>query len=215
MPNVTKGQLIEYVDGNERMSLAFEFNPQNISRTRSIEIRTGSTPATRGGYDFSSPTETPRVAQGVSVKAETFDITILLDATDRMNKGDSVAISSGVEPEIAILRTLVEVKTQGPTGEQSLSSLGYGGMRAFNRNEYPSVLLFVWGRHVLPVFISSVKIDEKAHLPTLVPYRAEATLGMQVIEGNNPIYKDEIIRQVEMASQGNNQSSGVTSGSLY
>jgi len=50
------------------------------------------------------------------------------------------------------------------------------------------VLLFVWGDRVLPVFLVSMRVEERAHLPTLVPYRANVTLGMQVIEGNNPFY---------------------------
>ena len=57
------------------------------------------------------------------------------------------------------------------------------------------MLLFVWGTHVLPVFLTSVGIEETAHMPSLIPYRATATLGMQVIEGNNPFYEVEKIRQ--------------------
>ncbi|MDQ6965552.1 MAG: hypothetical protein Q9M23_01355, partial [Mariprofundaceae bacterium] len=79
---MTRGLLVEYALAIPPLVLSFEFNPKTLSRTRTITITTGSTPATRGGYDFSWPTETPRVAQGVSVSPETFDITILLDATD-------------------------------------------------------------------------------------------------------------------------------------
>ena len=32
--------------------LAFDFNPQQITRNRSVTITLGSTPATRGGFDF-------------------------------------------------------------------------------------------------------------------------------------------------------------------
>ncbi len=56
------------------------------------------------------------------------------------------------------------------------------------------MLLFAWGDHVLPVFLTSIRIEEKSHLPTLVPYRANANLTMQVIEGNNPFYQFEQIR---------------------
>jgi len=206
MVNVVKGILVEYALAIPPLVLVFEFNPQNISRSKTIEIRTGNTPATRGGYDFALPTETPRVAQGVSVQPESFDITILLDATDRMNDGNVIAPVFGVEPEIATLRSMVEAKVQGPLGVQSLSSLGFGGTRAFERDEHASVLLFVWGTHVLPVFITSVKIEEKAHLPSLIPYRAEATLSMQVIEGNNPFYEVEMIRQIATAALNTGQT---------
>ncbi|MDQ6965566.1 MAG: hypothetical protein Q9M23_01430, partial [Mariprofundaceae bacterium] len=101
-----------------------------------------------------------------------------------------------VAPELDTLRSMVEPKTQGPLGLQILSSLGQAEGRAFQRNEHPSVLLLVWGTHVLPVFLTSVKVDEQAHLPSLEPYRAEATLSLQIIEGNNPFYEVEKIRQV-------------------
>jgi hypothetical protein len=58
------------------------------------------------------------------------------------------------------------------------------------------VLLLVWGTHILPVFLTSVEVTEEAHLPSLIPYRAKATLSMQIIEGNNPFYQVEKVRQV-------------------
>jgi len=58
------------------------------------------------------------------------------------------------------------------------------------------VLLLVWGVHVLPVFLKSVEVAESAHLPTLTPYLATVKLSLQVIEGNNPFYTVEKVRQV-------------------
>lgn len=196
MIKLTKGALIEYALSIPPLALVFEFNPQSLSRTRTITITMPSAPGTQGGYDFVLPTETPRVAQGVSVEPETFSIEILLDATDRMDQRDAIATMLGIEPELDTLRTMVEPKSQGPGGVQMLASLGLGGNRAFQRNEVPSVLLLIWGTHVLPVFLTSVQIDEKAHMPSLIPYRANVTLSMQVIEGNNPFYEVEKIRQV-------------------
>ena len=200
MIKMSQGILLEYALSLPPLALVFEFNPQSISRTRTISLRTGSAPGTRGGYDFALPTETPRVAQGATAEPERLEITILLDATDRMNDGNDIAATLGVEPELATLRSMVEPKTQGPGGLQVLSSLGAGGPRAFQRNEHASVLLFIWGTHVLPVFMTSVRVEEKAHLPSLVPYRAEATLSMQIIEGNNPFYLVEQVRLVAMAA---------------
>ncbi|BBO89464.1 hypothetical protein DSCOOX_26440 [Desulfosarcina ovata subsp. ovata] len=196
MLNTMKGMLIEYALSLPPLVLVFEFNPERLTRTRTITLRTGSAPGTRGGYDFALPTETARVAQGVTVQPERFSMEILLDATDRMNDGDAIASQFGVEPELDTLRSMVEPKSQGPGGLQTLASLGLGGQRAFQRSESASVLLLVWGTHILPVFLTSVEITEQAHLPSLVPYRAKATLSMQVIEGNNPFYTVEKVRQV-------------------
>ncbi|ABB31373.1 hypothetical protein GeomeDRAFT_2019 [Geobacter metallireducens RCH3] len=196
MLNTVKGMLIEYALSLPPLVLAFDFNPQSLTRSRTITLRTGSAPGTRGGYDFALPTETARVAQGVTVQPESFTIEILLDATDRMNDGDPIATQFGIEPELDTLRTMVEPKAQGPGGLQTLASLGLGGQRAFQRSESASVLLLVWGTHILPVFLTSIRVTEEAHLPSLVPYRARASLTMQVIEGNNPFYQVEKVRQV-------------------
>lgn len=195
-----KGFLVEYAVTAPPLMLAFDFNPQRLTRSRRITLTLGATPATRGGYDFALPSETTRVAQGVAVEPESFDVEIMLDATDRMNAGDPIATAHGVEPQLDTLRSMVEPKTQGPGGLQMLASLGLGGARAFQRAPSASVLLFVWGSHVLPVFLKAINVSETAHLPTLVPYRATVTLSLQVIEGSNPFYSVEKARQVAGAA---------------
>jgi hypothetical protein len=214
MLNPVKGFLLEYGVSMPPLVLAFDFNPQQLTRNRSVTLTLGSTQATRGGYDFQLPTETARVAQGVSVEPESFDIEILLDATDRMNEGDTLARDLGVEPELATLRSMVEPKTQGPGGMQVLAGLSQDSARAFQRNQTPSVLLFVWGLHVLPVFLKGVDVTESAHLPSLVPYRATVRLSLQVIEGKNPFYLMEKVKQVGLAAINTGRSAAAAIGGL-
>jgi hypothetical protein len=213
--NVTKGMLVEYAVSLPPTILVFDFNPVTMSRKRTVTIKTGSAPGTRGGYDFLLPTETPRVAQGVAVEPESFSFKILLDATDRMNSAEPIATTFGIQPELDTLQTMLEPKAQGPGGVQILASLGLGGARAFQRNETPSVLLFVWGTHILPVFLTSVSVDEKAYLPSLVPYRAEATLTVQVIASNNPFFLVEKVRQVVGAALNTGRTAGAAIGGLF
>lgn len=210
-----KGFLVEYALSLPPLVLAFDFNPQTLTRSRSVTLTLGSTPATRGGYDFALPTETARVAQGVSVEPEGFDIEILLDATDRMNDDETIAREFGVQPELDTLRSMVEPKIQGPGGLQVLASLGFGGTRAFQRSQTASVLLLVWGSHVLPIFLKSVEVSETAHLPTLVPYRATVKLSVQVIEGNNPFYEVEKVRQVVGAALNTGRTAVSAIGGLF
>ena len=196
---VQRGALVEYANTPAPLSLFFEFNPATISRTRSVTVRTGGAPGTRGGYDFSDVREVVRASQGVTVNAESLTAKILLDATDRMNAGDPIASRFGVQPEIDTLRSMVEPKSQTPDGARTLAALGQGDERAFARHEYASVLLFFWGVHLLPVFLTSVQNEMKEYLPNLVPYRAEATLTLQIIESNNPFYQEELKRQYALA----------------
>src|SRR5262249_49754150 len=142
---VQRGVLVEYANTPTPLRLEFEFNPASITRTRAITVRTGGAPGTRGGYDFSDVKEVVRAAQGVTVNAESFTANILLDATDRMNAGDPIATQYGVQPEIDVLRSMVEPKIQTPDGARTLAALGEGNSRAFARDEYASVLLFTWG----------------------------------------------------------------------
>ena len=206
MLRVTQGILLEYGLSIPPLALVFDFNPKTISRTRTITVETGNAPGTRGGYDFVLPTETPRASQGVTAQPESFTITILLDATDRMNDGDVIATEFGVQPQLDTLRSMVEPKSQGPGGLQLLASLGVGEARAFQRDESASVLLFIWGLHILPVFLTSVAVTEQAHLPSLMPYRAEVALTMQVIEGGNPFYQVEQVRQLVFAAMNTAQT---------
>ena len=201
MAVVMKGALFEYGVTVPPLALVFDFNPQQISRSRTVTIRTGNAPGARLGYDFLTPLDTPQVSQGVELQGEQLSVTILLDATDKLNKiEDHPEVGQfGVQPQIDTLRSMVEPKVQGPGGLQVLSSLG-GGARAFERQESASVLIFAWGLQFLPVFLTGVTQNESLHLPNLAPYRAEMTLTMQVIESNNPFSMAEKVRQTAMTA---------------
>jgi hypothetical protein len=214
MLNLTKAALIEYALSVPPLALVFDLNPETLTRTRTLTLRSGNQ-APRGGCDFKLPTETPRAALGVAVQPEIFNLEVLLDATDRMNDGDSQAAILGIQPELDVLRTMVEPKAQGPSGFQTLASLGMAGQRASQRQQSASVLLFVWGSHVLPVFLTSLRVTERAHLPSLVPYRANVSLQMQVIEGDNPFYAVEKVRQVASAGLSTTRAAGIIVGGLF
>jgi hypothetical protein len=200
MAVAAKGMLFEYGLSLPPLALIFDFNPEQISRSRSATIRMGNAPGARLGYDFSTPLETPRAAQGVELQGESISITVLLDATDRMHGGDPVAGQFGVQPQIDTLRSMLEPKVQGPGGLQVLSSITGGGARAFERHETASVLVFAWGVQFLPVFLTEVSQNEALHLPNLAPYRAEMTLTMQIIESTNPFFMAEKVRQTAMTA---------------
>lgn len=197
---VVRGFLREYTNADDSLELHFEFNPSSISRTRSVEIKFGEGQATTGGRDFDNPGEVPRVTQGATVKAESFTLKILLDATDRMNTGGNDAHSKGVQPELDILYYMIEPKQQTPGGATTLAALGEGGSPSQSQ-PYPSILEFHWGAQVLPVLMTQMQFDVKAYLPSLVPYRAEATLTLQIIQSDNPFYTPELRRVFASAQQ--------------
>lgn len=202
---VTRGVLKELTSSDSPLELAFEFNPTTITRSRAIEIKFGDGQETAGGKDFTGIAEIPRVAQSAVVKAESFTVKILLDATDRMNAGNNDAYKYGVQPELDILYSMVEPKIQAPDGASTLAALSAD---AGDSQPYPSVLLFSWGEQVLPVFMTQVQFEVKAYLPALLPYRAEATLTLQVIQSRNDYYTSEIQRMFNSAQKAVNSFRG-------
>jgi hypothetical protein len=196
MIRTAQGALVEYGLSVPPLALVFELNPQSISSTRTLTVKTGAAPGTRGGYDFFLPSEAARASQGVTAQPETITVEILLDASDRMGAGDPAASILGVQPEMDTLRLMAEPRTQGPAGAQLLSLAGAAAPRAFESAESTPVLLFVWGDRVLPVFLTSLRFEERAHLPSLIPYRVSATVTLQVIESNNPFYVLEGARRL-------------------
>ena len=196
------GTLIEYGLRVPPLAVAFSFGPQQISRSRTIQVRTGGTPGTRGGYDFMTPLEAPRAGQGVELQAESISIDVLFDATERIGTGDPLARQFGIRPQLDTLRAMVEPKPQGPPGQQMLAAIGAaaGGGRAFDRQTSASVLLFTFGASTLPVFLTGVTHKEVMHLPDLTPVRAEVQLTMQVIESRNPFSAAEAVRQQAMVA---------------
>ena len=193
------GSLEEYAEVDRPLRLEFEFNPAAMTRTRSVSLRNGSAPGALGGYDFANRGEVPRASQGISLEPESFTVTVLFDATDRMNAGDGTASRLGVQPELDTLRSMLEPKVQGADGQRTLAALGQGGARAFARHQFASVLLFRWGPHHLPVFMTQAEVEISDWLPSLYPYRSRATLTLQVIESRNEFYGEEIKRQFRTA----------------
>ena len=207
---VIRGFLREYTNTGNALELHFEFNPSGITRTRAVEIKFGEGQANTGGRDFQNKSEASRVTQGATVKAESFSFKILLDATDRMDAGDSDAQTKGVQPELDILYYMIEPKLQAPDGATTLAALGEGGSSS-QAQPFPSILEFHWGTQVLPVLMTQMQFSVKAYLPSLVPYRAEATLTLQIIQSDNEFYTPEMRRVFNSARQGSGALQGYQS----
>jgi hypothetical protein len=200
MIKTAKGMLIEYALSLPPLALEFEFNPESITRSRNVTFDSSALPI----IDFKTPTDSNRIGQAAAATAETISFDILLDATDKLSDSHhimhQVAKISGVEPEIATLRSMLEPKLNGSGRFQVMASLSGTAAHAHERDEHLSVLLFVWGTHILPVFMTSLNIEEQAHLPLLKPYRAKASISLQVLESNNPFYQVEQAQRMVMSA---------------
>ncbi len=175
-PKLLKGALVELSEpflGPVPNIIVFQYNPETLSRTLnpwkpSVGEGTG---ADSGAANTAQPFD----------PGETLTLTLELDATDALEEPEShpVAVVSGVADRIAALEMLLY-----PTGDSLLgsvfASLG-GAVDVVPRGSVPVVLL-VWGPgRIVPVRLTTFKVEEQAFSPTLYPIRAKVTVGLQVL----------------------------------
>jgi hypothetical protein len=131
-----------------------------------------------------------RAGQTLAVTDETIDFDIRLDATDKLNRGDTITEQFGVAPQLSTLELMIIPKNQSVLG--GLLNLLPGAKDAFaffNEDTNPPIILFVWGRKkVLPVNITKMIIKEEEFSTDLNPTRATITVSLAVIEGPNLPY---------------------------
>lgn len=186
-PLLLKGALIEFSErfiGPIPNIIIFQYNPEKFSRSLSV-------------YNpFSADENNPGAPPTIQVDAqpgdppETFDLTLELDATDELEKGDPVAVLTGVADRIAAMEMLLYPQEGSLLGELlgSISdSLGGGGNgngaadEAAPRGSVP-VVLFVWGPgRIVPVRLTKFQVEEQAFSPILYPVHATVTMGLQIL----------------------------------
>jgi hypothetical protein len=192
-PKILRGAFLEYGFSIPPLFVVFQFNPVQLTRNRSLTFQA---PSSRGGssslrefharYDDLAEL---RDAQQVTVQEETIGFEIRLDATDKLDEGDSIAEQFGIAPQLATLELMVEAKDESLLGQAIGALLGSPGGFSFTKKPNPPLILFIWGhKRVLPVNINSLNITETIFSADLNPIRATATVSLTVIEGKSIPY---------------------------
>ena len=170
-PRLTKGAIVGIDPLNPLASvIVFQYNPKSLSR--SLE-------ATTTGAD-GARSEVLRLA---GAPAETISIAELeIDAADQLERGDPVAETMGISPQLSALEMLLYPKSASVILNTALLA---AGTIEVVPPEAPFTL-FVWGpKRVLPVRITSFTIDEQEYDPSLNPIRASVSLSMRVLSYND------------------------------
>ena len=188
LPKFTKGALIEF---SNRIAkgvpniILFQFNPENLSRSLESWYSSQSESNGNEGNSTAQPHD----------PAETFDLTIDLDALDETdnpisNLGRKVI---GVAERLAALELLLypipeESFIEGLLGSATDSMAGKN--KESNSDKIPRgtvpELLFIWGPgRTVPVRITSFSIEEQKFSPLLYPIRAKVTLGLKILTPKN------------------------------
>ncbi len=201
MTSGTRGFLLEFNLNPDAIVLPFQYNPETLTRSRGTELTINNAPGVGTNFMFTLPSQTPRIMQGAALQEETLTVEVLFVAADYADREKQPLGKDGIQPVLDALRLLVEPRSQKEGGMRILSELGLAGTRAFDRDVTPSVLLFIWGRQVLPVVMKSVSYTIDEFLPTLAPIRAKAQLTMVLIEAHNPIiFADKLRQQMSAAA---------------
>ena len=179
-PKVSKGALIELTEpflGPVPNIIPFQYNPETMTRTLTPWQPTGSdedSAESGGGNSLSQPHD----------PGETIDLTLELDAADDLEQPNEnpVAVVSGVAARIAALEKLL-YPSSGTAGlgalAEAVSSLF--GADVVPRRQTP-VVLFVWGPgRIVPVRLTTFRVEEQAFSPTLYPMRARVVIKLRVL----------------------------------
>src|SRR5438132_10830112 len=165
-----KGAIVGFDLFNPLASVVvFQYNPDTLTRTLKA----------RGAAGEEGKGEPSRVS---GPPEETIKLDVEIDATDQLEKGDGLATSVGVAPQLAALEMLLYPKSVQVILNTALLAAG-------TIEVLPPVTgftLFIYGvKRVLPVRLTDFSITEEAHDAGLNPIRAKVSLGLRVLSYND------------------------------
>lgn len=212
-PKILRGAFMEYGVGTTPLLVVFQFNPIQLTRSRTLTFsapneaapavapapsrtetgdstQTVKAPAVQGITslrDYHKENELLDIQrdQQVTIQEESISLEIRLDATDKLNDGDPITQLCGITPQLAALELMICPKEDTVFG----ADLGSSGGHSFTSAENPPMIIFIWGEErVLPVNITSMNITETEFNTRLIPIRATVSVSLTVIEGINAVY---------------------------
>ena len=123
------------------------------------------------------------------MQEQTIGFDIRLDATDKLDDGDTITEQFGIAPQLSTLELMVYPKEESLLGAALGALLGKPKGFSFTRGANPPLVLFILGRNrVLPVNINSMNITETEFSTDLNPVRATVAVNLTVIEGKSVPY---------------------------
>ena len=197
-PKILRGAFVEYGLSLPPLFVVFQFNPIQLTRNRTL---TYTVPSSQGTTDrtlralhqreFKDKDDLLAIQglQTVNIQEESIGFEIRLDATDKLNDGDTITEQFGIAPQLSTMELMVHPKEESLIGQALGALLGSPGGFSFTKGPKPPADSFIWGRkRVLPVNINSLNITEMQYSTDLNPVRATATVNLTVIEGKSTAY---------------------------
>jgi len=210
-PKILRGAFVEFGISIPPLIVVFQFNPLTISRSRSSFVNPPQTPMgtqAEQNADFIQQIQSGgasslikfRNGQNIIVEPENISFDIRLDATDKLDQGDSLTQLFGISPKLSTLELMMLPKSQSLLGGAINALLGGKpkNFAFFDTDRNPPIILFVWGRKkIIPVNITSMQVREEEFSVDLNPIRATVSVSLEVIEGPNlPFLYTQAMKEV-------------------
>jgi hypothetical protein len=218
-PKILRGAFVEFGLSLPPLVVVFQFNPLQLTRNRSLTFAVPTPPPGSAAHASQAQTRTLRQFHGqfsnlldlqkqqlVTVQEQSINFDIRLDATDKLNEGDTITEQFGIAPQIATLEQMVFPKDESLLGAIVSALLGKPKGFSFTRGANPPLILFIFGRkRVLPVNINSLNITETEFATDLNPIRASVAVNLTVIEGKSApyLYSEAMIEAMSLLNLAN------------
>lgn len=195
-PKILRGAFVEFGLSLPPLFVVFQFNPVQLTRNRSLTFavpaggQAGDRATSLRNFHLRHDSLTElRDLQEVTISEEAIGFEIRLDASEKLNEGDTITEEFGIAPQLSTLELMVHPKGESLIGQALGALLGSSGGFSFTKGEKPPLVLFIWGRkRVLPVNINSLNITETQYSTDLNPVRATVAVSLTVIEGKSLPY---------------------------
>lgn len=167
-PKLIKGGivLINPATSSVEKIIALQYNPDTITRSFQVQGAGEGTGTRSEALRLSGP------------PVETIKLEAEIDATDKMEAGDAQTAEFGIQPQLAVLETLIYPKSSQLSFNNGVANVGTIEILPMET----SLTLFIWNKsRIVPVRITELSITEDAFDPLLNPIRAKVSLGMRVL----------------------------------
>ena len=150
--------------------IALQYNPDSISRTLQ---------AAAVGGDGQDRSEAMRL-KGPPV--ETIKLEAEIDATDQLDKNNSVVVQHGIQPQLSALEMLVYPSSRQLDDTRQKAASGTLEILPMQA----PLPLFIWSKaRIIPVRVTEFSVTEEAFDTELNPIRATVSLGLRVLNMND------------------------------
>lgn len=171
----------------------FQYNPAKITR--------GFEPWNPFATDPQNQAAQTPLTQPFDPK-ETYGFELEFDATDQIENGNPIAVTTGVASRIAALKKLI-LPSEGLFGDLIASANALTGKTVdeqADRRQVPVTLLVMGPGLIVPVRITSLSVEVTEFTAQLYPLMAKATIALQVLTPDVFKCNDDTTAKLAIAS---------------